>query len=540
MLSAVRPSATDLAHSAAARRFVLLALCLAGVALARDYMRVPSPADVYGELFTRVQMQSVFGDSKTFPDAVPLQSPSGILGAYARQRADPTFDLGRFVRANFTPPAQSADAYRSDPHGSVCAHIDALWSVLTRGPDVAVAYSSLLPLPQRYVVPGGRFREIYYWDSYFTMIGLEASGRHDLVRDMVHDFAFLIDRYGHVPNGSRSYYLSRSQPPFFASMVELLAKREGGAAFREFLPQLEEEYAYWMQGGATLGRGEARGHVVRLQDGSLLNRYWDERATPRDESYREDVHTAMASGREPTEVYRNLRAAAESGWDFSSRWFADARTLGAIRTVDLVPVDLNSLLYQLESTLAHAYGLTGAAAKASQAQQEARERKRAMQRLLWDETAGIFADYAWRERRVSGAVTAAALYPLYFGIADAAQAARTAQVVRTRLLESYGLATTTVTSGQQWDAPNGWAPLQWIAIEGLADYGQSELAGSIAQRWMEQVVAVYRGTGRLLEKYDVTGRAQAGGGEYSLQDGFGWTNGVLRQLLNIYPNGACR
>jgi alpha,alpha-trehalase len=191
---------------------ILGALCLAGVALAREYVHVPSPADLYGELFTRVQMQSVFSDSKTFPDAVPLQSPGRILAAYARQRADPTFDLGRFVRASFTPPAQSADAYRSNPHGSVCAHIDALWSVLTRGPDVAVAYSSLLSLPQRYVVPGGRFREIYYWDSYFTMIGLEASGRHDLVRDMVHDFAFLIDRYGHVPNGSRSYYLSRSQP----------------------------------------------------------------------------------------------------------------------------------------------------------------------------------------------------------------------------------------------------------------------------------------------------------------------------------------
>ena len=162
---------------------------------------------------------------------------------------------------------------------------------------------------------------------------------------MVRNFAWLIDRYGHVPNGNRSYYLSRSQPPFFPLMVELLAAREGSAAYQEFLPQLRREYDFWMDGADSVEAGQARRRVVRLPDGALLNRYWDDRDIPREESWREDIETARASGRPPAEVYRNLRAAAESGWDFSSRWFADGRTLGTIRTVELAPVDLNSLLY---------------------------------------------------------------------------------------------------------------------------------------------------------------------------------------------------
>ena len=150
-------------------------------------------------------------------------------------------------------------------------------------------YSSLLPLPQPYVVPGGRFREIYYWDSYFTMLGLEESGRRDLVVDMVHDFAYLIDTYGHVPNGTRTYYLSRSQPPFFFEMVGLLSSDDPARAFVRYLPELKREYAFWMEGAQSLRRGRAHRRVVALPDGSILNRYWDDRDTPRDESYREDT-----------------------------------------------------------------------------------------------------------------------------------------------------------------------------------------------------------------------------------------------------------
>ena len=160
-----------------------------------------------------------------------------------------------------------------------------------------------------------------------------------------------------------------------------------------------------------------------------------------------------------------------------------------------------------------------------------------MRRHLWDDERGVFADYLWREDRRSSALTAATLAPLFFGLATEPQARRVAAAVRARLLWPGGLVTTTVTSGQQWDAPNGWAPLQWLAVEGLNRYGETTLAETIAERWMSKVIAAYRATGKLVEKYNVADTlVEAGGGEYPTQDGFGWTNGVLRRMLALYPD----
>ena len=182
--------------------------------------------------------------------------------------------------------------FRTQPREEVREHIERLWPVLTRKPDASSDGGSDLPLTAPYVVPGGRYREMYYWDSYFTLIGLQVSGRDDLVAGMVENFAGLIDRYGHIPNGTRSYYLGRSQPPFFAAMVQLLAERGGVETWREFLPALRREYEFWMDGAAGVAKGAAHRRVVRLDDGTLLNRYWDDRDTPREEAYREDVETA--------------------------------------------------------------------------------------------------------------------------------------------------------------------------------------------------------------------------------------------------------
>lgn len=491
---------------------------------------------VYGALFE--DAQRVVPDAKAFVDAIPNRPPAGIAAEYAYRHDLPGFDLQAFIDSQFAFPRPAGGDYRTDPDHGVREHIDALWNVLERKPDVADARSSLLPLPYRYVVPGGRFNEIYYWDSYFTMLGLEESGRHDLAEDMVKNFAWLIEHYGHIPNGNRTYYLSRSQPPFFAAMVNLLAERDGPSVLSRYLPQLAGEYDFWMEGSADLAPGQAHRRVVRLADGSLLNRYWDDCDTPREESYGRDVETAKASGRPAAEVYRNLRAGAESGWDYSSRWLADGGTLATIRTIEIAPPDLNSLLYHLEITLANAYRAAQQPDKAKQMQQRADARKTAMRRHLWNAKQGMFADYLWKEGRTTDAITAATLYPLFFGIADRAQARQVGDRVRASLLQPYGLATTTVTTGQQWDMPNGWAPLQWIAIRGLEAYGQRELGATIAQRWIRRNIDVFAQTGKLVEKYDVTGAAAAGGGEYPLQDGFGWTNGVLRRLMALYPAAA--
>ena len=522
--------------------FVALQFAVCGfTAHARDAAPQP-PSRVYGELFERVQNEHVFADSKTFADAAPKSTATEIRRRYAEQKTASGFVLADFVKENFVVPGAAASDFRTTPREEVRVHIDRLWNALTREPPAAAELAdgdSLLPLSTRYVVPGGRFREMYYWDSYFTMVGLQTSGRHDLVADMVQNFAGLIDGYGHIPNGGRTYYLGRSQPPFFAAMVQLQASHDGVQALIKRLPQLQREYAFWMEGGKQLAPGAAHRRVVRLADGTVLNRYWDDLAIPRDESYREDIATARDSGRPPDEVYRDLRAAAESGWDFSSRWFADGKTLSTIRTTDYLPVDLNSLLYQLEVTIA-----SGCKAARLACEREfsdyARARRQAMNHLMWDAERGVFVDYDWRNQRKSGRLNAATVFPLFTGVADKAVAHRVAVTIRESLLMPHGLATTLETSGQQWDAPNGWAPLQWIAVDGLRRNGEAALAADIARRWVAENTRVYCRTGKLVEKYNVgdlrnSEGGEGAGGEYPVQDGFGWTNGVLIKLLEIYP-----
>ncbi len=388
-------------------------------------------------------------------------------------------------------------------------------------------------------MPGGRFREVYYWDSYFTMLGFGPE-QTELRRNMVMNFAHQVRTYGHIPNGNRTYYLSRSQPPFFHRMVELLAPERPATAWAEFLPELRAEHAFWMQGAAQSTPQQASRRVVTMPDGSLLNRYWDARDVPRDESFREDVEAAEeASDADRSRLYRDFRAAAESGWDFSSRWFADGESIATTRTTSIVPVDLNSLLYGLEQAIAEGCRETGDSDCVRQYETLAADRRSAMHRYLWNEATGVYDDWLWTERRRLGNVSAATLYPLFAGLATDEQAASIAAVVRKELLEDGGLVSTNRDTGQQWDAPNGWAPLQWIAVTGLRRYEQPELAETIAKRWLSLVTNVYANTGKLLEKYNVVTLTPGGGGEYPLQDGFGWTNGVTVGLFRLYPSDAC-
>lgn len=246
----------------------------------------PQPPDIrLGPLFHAVQAAKIFPDQKTFADAVPKQDPTAILTDWQMQKMQRNFDLKRFVATNFILPAEG-EKYVPPAGQSLREHINGLWPVLTRSASQANQWDSLLPLPKPYVVPGGRFREVYYWDSYFTMLGLAESGHWDRVQDMVDNFASELDKYGHIPNGNRSYYLSRSQPPFFSMMVDLLAKHEGDAVYSKYLPQLEKEYNYWMADAdsSTLAAGSASKRVVKLKDGTVLNRYWDARDVPRTES----------------------------------------------------------------------------------------------------------------------------------------------------------------------------------------------------------------------------------------------------------------
>ena len=502
-----------------------------------------TPDKIYGELFTAIQLQRVFPDGKTFVDCSPKRKVADIMYDYGLQKG-PGFDLKKFVADNFNLPATPSYNYTSNTKEDLPTHIKNLWAVLKRNPDKNIEGSSLLPLPHPYIVPGGRFREIYYWDSYFTMLGLRENNEWEMIENMISNFAYLIDTYGHVPNGNRSYYLSRSQPPFFAMMVNLLAEKKGPAIYAKYQKELQAEYDYWMDKTA------ATKHVVVMPDGSLLNRYYDADSMPRQESFREDYNIAGAEAKGDTIAFeqksRELRSGAESGWDFSSRWFADGKNISSIQTTNIVPVDLNGLLYNLELTLAKAYRQTGQSAIADKFIIAAAKRKAGINKYCFNAKESWYYDYNISEKKQSTEKTLAGISPLLFNIAQKSQSAGITGVLKTDFLKSGGVVTTLKTTGQQWDAPNGWAPLQWITVKGLENYGFTSLAKDITGRWVSLNEKVYKNTGKMMEKYNVENSGlDAGGGEYKSQDGFGWTNGVylamkakLLQWKNVKVNPA--
>jgi alpha,alpha-trehalase len=487
-------------------------------------------------LFKDVQLNKIFPDGKTFVDCIPKYPFEELAARYAKEKDQEGFSLSNFVLDNFELPVPHNSNYESDVSKGVVNNIESLWQVLTRQVSRPESSSTLLPLPYPYIVPGGRFGEIYYWDSYFTMLGLYSSGKVAMIENMVNNFSFLIGTYGHIPNGNRDYFISRSQPPFYSLMIKLLAEAKGKDTLVKYLPQLEKEYQFWTKGKDELSTANnAAHHVVRMQDGEILNRYWDECDTPRPESYREDVELSHQSTQEQSILFRHLRAGAESGWDYSCRWFNDPTDFSTINTTEIIPVDLNCLLYHLEQIIADAYQLSAEKDKQEQFLQLAYNRKKAILKYCWNSEAGFFFDYDFAEKKQKNIVSLAGIAPLFFNIAEKEQAEKVKELVEITLLKDGGVVSSNCITGQQWDAPNGWAPLQWMTIIGFENYGYTELATTIAKRWIKLNTDVFNRTGKLMEKYNVVDtHLEAGGGEYEGQDGFGWTNGVLLALINKY------
>jgi alpha,alpha-trehalase len=493
-----------------------------------------TPDKIWGKLFEEVQLKRAMGDNKTFVDMVPNHTPSVILQKYNQQKPADSASLRAFVMENFYLPPTPKTTLKESV--SLDKHLESLWDVLLRKSDEKKQTGSLLPLPKPYIVPGGRFREIYYWDSYFTMLGLIESKREDLVENMLDNFKWLIDNYGHIPNGNRTYYLSRSQPPYFALMVDLLQEQKGAGIYQKYFSAMEKEYRWWMDGSDKLNVKEISSRrAVRMPDGTILNRYWDDKKAPREESFREDVHTAKEYKGRDGMAYTNLRAGAESGWDFSSRWFADTLHLNTIKTVNIIPVDLNSLLYSYENILSKAAAASGNNTKSNFYKEQADKRQKAVLKYCWNPELKYFFDYDFVEEKTTDKWSAAGAMPLFTELSTHHHAMFAEQQLRERFLKPGGIVTTLYNTGQQWDAPNGWPPLQWIAIKGLLNYGYKELPRTIAERWMQVNENVYRRTGKMMEKYNVENiNLESGGGEYPTQDGFGWTNGVYLKLYYLY------
>jgi alpha,alpha-trehalase len=501
------------------------------------YSVVPAilpPDQLFGPLFHDVQMNHVFDDSITFADCFPKRSPEEILSLYEIEKHKEDFDLGDFVEEYFEIPSPIKTDYESDQQLPVTEHINKVWPLLTRKSQ---ENCSMLPVPKSYVVPGARFRGLYYWDSYFTMLGLQCAGEHELIRDMVENFAHLVDTYGHIPNANRSYYIARSQPPFFAKMIRLLAEIDGPDVFTKYLPHMQKEYNYWMDGYFRLSdREKCFRRVILMPDDSIMNRYWDDLPAPRPESYVEDVemaHNCAPYGVEPGTLYRHIRAACESGWDFTCRWFRDETKMETIHTTDIIPVDLNCLLYDLEMTLSEAYGHSSFSEPSDYFLEKAEKRKKALLDNLWDEDRKFFMDYDSEGNKSTRVMSLAGVFPLFFKIATKEQAKHVHGHIKESFLKKGGVVASLHESGQQWDYPNGWAPMQYMTYVALRNYGFDDTAEELKKRWLAINDKTFKETGKMMEKYNVVDPdSEAGGGEYPNQDGFGWTNAVYLWLKN--------
>jgi alpha,alpha-trehalase len=464
-----------------------------------------------GALFEAVQSGRFFPDSKTFVDAVPKFSDQEIQRRYDEVLASGAKpDLRALLREWFDfPERQVSKPLRAT---TTRQYVDKAWDRLTKSAVSPPSGSTLLPLPNPFVVPGGRFDECFYWDSYFTALGLVKVGRTDLVQGIADNLVHLQRTVGLIPNGSRTYLATRSQPPVLSLLVRLLPDP------LPYLDALIAEHSFWIAP-----------ERVALVDGVALSHYWDSVNTPRQESYAEDVHTNGGDAA-PCDRFRHLRAGAESGWDFSSRWLDDPDDLATIRCADVLPIDLNALLVLLEHTIAALADRSGRGELVAPYRQRALARTAVLHSRCFDAVSGWFCDLELTGERRSQ-LSLAGVTALVANIADDVQAEAMRATLTQRFLAPGGLRTTLVTTDQQWDGKNGWAPLHWWAIEGLRAYGFTDEADEVCRRWLATCDRGFADDGVLLEKYDVEHPgAKVTGGEYEVQEGFGWTNGIYLAL----------
>ncbi|XP_071506533.1 trehalase-like [Diadema antillarum] len=522
----------------------------------KDEAPCDSPIYCNGPLLEAAQNARIYNDSKTFVDLHMRQPEDTILAAFGNiSDPDNATVMAEFVEKYFDGPNIEFTTWEpsdwtenpsflegiKDEELRVWAEeLNELWKELGRQINVDVSDNgdrySLQYVENPFVVPGGRFREFYYWDSYWIFKGLLLSEMTETVKGMLSNFVSMVKRIGHVPNGNRVYYQKRSQPPFLIPSVYLYYQAtEDVDTVRKFMADLEEEYRFWMD--------ERSINITSGSEVYTLNRYNVFMGMPRPESYREDIETAEGLDEDAAaEVYSNLASAAESGWDFSTRWFGDEQTLSSIRTKEVVPVDLNSVLCHSEWALAEMLDVIDESEKAEEYRQAFNDRKEAINALMWSETRGVWLDYDLETDSLIDKFYPSNIMPLWANCVD-----KTEEIEQNVLhylqdedVLSYpgGIPTSLVRSGQQWDYPNAWPPLQDIVIETLYNSQlteANELAFSLALNWTRTNWRAYNLTGLMFEKYDVENQGIPGhGGEYAVQAGFGWTNGVMMVLLDRY------
>jgi alpha,alpha-trehalase len=407
----------------------------------------------------------------------------------------------------------------------------------------------LLYLPDPYVVPGGRFNEMYGWDSYFTQVGLVRDDEMALAKNMTDNFLYQIDHYGKILNANRTYYLSRSQPPFLTQMIlNVYRKQHDIDWLRRTVPAIEKYYRFWTeephltkQTGLSryydLGDGPAPEVLSGERDDKGRNHYdlvKDYYRTHDVNEYELSQYYDKEKDQLTDLFYKGDRSMRESGFDPSNRF-------GPFN-IDIIhydPVCLNSLLYLMETDTGEILRILGRAREAHDWTKRAEDRRQKINRLLWDEKDGVYYDYNFVKKELRRYPFVTTFYPLWVGVADQRQAARI--VANLKLFERPGgLLTSTYVSGSQWDAPYGWAPTEMIAIQGLRRYGYTKEADRITANFLSMILKEFTQHNTIVEKYDVERReseVSAGlkFGYKSNEIGFGWTNAAFVELYGQLP-----
>jgi alpha,alpha-trehalase len=454
--------------------------------------------------------------------------------------------------------------------------------VVIRGPGQVTGDGihppGLLYLENPYVVPGGRFNEMYGWDSYFIIRGLLRANQMELARGMVENFFFEIEHYGNVLNANRTYYLTRSQPPFLSSMIVAVyeAEKAHGQDDRTWLARAyryaNQDYEMWtraphLAGSTGLSRfydfgegpvpeglhdetgyyhdvltyfvkqGKPSPYLAEsaTRDALAHSEYALQVCAPRGESAAGSKCDVMKYVALSSEYYKGDRSMRESGFDISFRF----GPYGA-GTPHYAPTCLNSLLYKTESDMESIAALLGNKQSAAQWHQRAEKRKELIETLLWNQQRGLFFDYDFVEGKQSSYEYATTFYPLWAGLATPEQAR--SLVKNLPLFEQAGgLSMSTKETGVQWDYPYGWAPIQLLTVEGLRRYGYNTEADRISSKFLSMVLTNFARDGNIREKYDVVSDSS----NFKLTEGyrdnvvgFGWTNGVFLELLNALPKDA--
>jgi alpha,alpha-trehalase len=434
-----------------------------------------------------------------------------------------------------------------------------------------IPVEGLLYLPNRYVVPGGRFNEMYGWDSYFIILGLVEDKRTQLAQGIVENFFFEIENYGAILNANRTYFFTRSQPPFLTSMIREVYEHPNGKQLSKVwlaraYSYAQRDYALWISPihragdtGLARYRDIGDGPVPEMADDNdyypdvirwllahpeLPTNYLIEapdNPTPAETATLATTSCDIAASkvcarahvdghRLTADFYHGDRAMRESGFDTSFRFGPFSGSTG-----DYAPVCLNSLLYKYERDMAHFATLLGRPAEAAEWEHRASARRDAINKYLWNPTQGIFYDYDFVTQKQSTYNYLTAFYPLWAQVATPQQA--TALQHHLSLFEHEGgLAMSDNGSGTQWDLPFGWAPTNWLTVKGLAQYGFSGDASRIAKEFSQTVLQNFQHDGTIREKYNVvSGSANVAiaTGYKSNVVGFGWTNGVYLQMHNL-------